>query len=574
MSLIKKQSRNMKQLVKYAMLVAVLLLAGAGAQARTITVNAGQVRGDLTEELRRAAQQATNRDTVVFNFGRGTYTVSGTIPCVSHVVIKGAGRDQSTIILDKGVNRPGFRAFTDDTFFRIHGTLAAPVSLSVSDITFRLKEHSGIWWNDSEVYAVKVHHANRVDICRVNSYMRDAKITNFDLHVCSNVTVSDCILSNLNNCDTGGNLWIRGEMHNISVKNNKFYKYGKDEALAVFDRLVDNSDKYTRGRATRTDIYIEGNEFYYGGYEGKDKDLTAFNQMIVSLFTDHRKTTDRCVTRNYHLTGNTFYINDKCTRSIYVSFDPADEHEDIYIENNRIVNSALASDEKYYRQDIEVNDLSSSRDTIHINGNTVTNRNLVLNKYGTEGYCFLLMQGGNVIMDGNRITNEVTTVPATGKLTGVQLVWAGAEGGTVTMRNNVCRGIKCVAYVGAGDGTKLFNLTATNNYFAGDTRVYSHKVEQMNLNFTGNTFKSENMNFFLVEFAPRGTVVFNNNDVTVADGKGQFMTHWSKASTSTMRFDRLEVRNNVFRGVRSEQELFKHVTRVNKRKINANRISQ
>ena len=85
---------------------------------------------------------------------------------------------------------------------------------------------------------------------------------------------------------------------------------------------------------------------------------------------------------------------------------------------------------------------------------------------------------------------------------------------------------------------------------------------------------SDNLNFFLEDFADKGTVVFNNNDVTVKDGKGRFMTHWSKRSLNKMRFDRLEVRDNVMRGIKSESDLFCNVTNVKKRKVSNNRISR
>ncbi len=565
----------MKQIAKFTGLI-VLALTALASQARTININASSYRGNLTMQLREACARATYSDTVVINFDKGEFTINGTVSVKSHLIIKGAGRNRSTIILDKGSDRAGFKAFTDDAFFKVYGTKKDIISVNISDITFRLKNHKGIWWDGKgvECYAVKVHHADPVVIRDVDSYMSDAKITNFDLQVCSNVMVTGCTLSNYNNSDTGGNLWLRGEMHNILVKDNKFYKYGKDEALAVFDRLVDHTGSYTRGVANRTDIFIQDNEFHYGDYPGKYKDETAINRMIVSLFTDHRKSADRCTTRNYHLSNNKFFINDFNTRCIYVSFDPADTHEDIYIENNQIFNSDIKSKEEYYRQDIEVNDLSNCGDTIHIIGNVVNNKNLVMNQYDTEGYCFLLMQGGNVDMHANRITNVATVNPANGKATGVQVVWCGAEGGTVTMSDNVCKGIKCVAYVGAGDGTKLFNLNASNNYFAGDTRVYCHNIQELNLNFTHNTFKSDNMNFFLVEFASRGSVVFNYNDVTVADGNGQFMTHWRKNSTNSMRFDKLELKGNVFKGVKSESELLRHITNVKKRKVNSNRFTR
>lgn len=570
----------MKRFTRYIILMmACVCLSVITAQARTIRIDVSTIKGDLTQQLRDQCGRVTYNDTLALNFGVGTYTVSGTIRLQCHTVIKGAGRDLTTILLDNGTDKPGFKAFTDDTYFRITGTLKNTISVSISDVTFKLKEHKGIWWGekgkDLERYAVKIYHASPVDIRDVDSYMADAQITNFDLHVCSNVTVANCNITNYNNSETGGCLWIRGEMHNILVKGNKFYKYGKDETLGIYDRLVDHTNKYIRGKATRTNIIVENNEFNYGDYKGKNKKNPESNcGMLFTLMTDHKMSSDKCLTSNFHLRNNKFYISDVTTRCMYIGFDPADEHHDIYIENNEIVNNDIGRNYNYYHKDIEVHDLSSCRDTIYIVNNSIRNKALILNSHGETGYMFMQTRGGIVKVDGNRIVNEVTRNRNNGKPYGMQLVWCQFEGGDVTLTNNVCKGLGYLAYVGGGEGTPLFTLNARNNYFEGDTRVYSHKIKEMNLNFTRNTFKSSNTNFFLQEFAPRGSVVFNNNDVTVSSGDGQFMTHWGKASTNSMQFNRLEVKNNVFRGVKSERDMFKNATKVKKRVVNSNSYSR
>ena len=561
----------MKRTRQYICLLAMLLTAIAG-QARTITINADELRGDLTQALRDQCAKASYSDMVVLNFGKGTYTVNGTIRFNCSVIIKGQGRDNTTIILDKGSDRSGFKAFTDDTYFRITGTLKNPITASISDLTIRLKDHKGIWWEGESRHAVKIYHATKVDIHDMDSYMQNAVITNIDMRVCSNVTVENCIISNYNNCNDGGGLWIRGEMHNIHVKGNKFYKYGKDETLGIYDRVVDVTNSYVRGKAVRTDIFVEDNEFYYGGYKGKDKDPETNCDMLFSLMTDHKKSSDKCTTRNFHMRNNKFYINDVTTRCMYIGFDPADVHEDIYIENNEIVNNAIGRDYRYYHKDIEVHDLSSCGDTIHIVGNDVRNKALVLSSSGNIGYMFLQTRGGTVMVEGNKVVNEVST--ANGQPYGMQLVWCQEEGGDVTLMNNVCKGLGYLAYVGGGDGTPLFTLNANNNYFEGDTRIYSHKIKEMNLTFTNNTFRSNNMNFFLQEFASRGKVVFNNNDVVVTSGDGQFMTHWGKNSTNSMKFDQLMITGNKFKGVKSESDMLRNVTNVKKRKVTSNKITR
>ena len=565
----------MKRILKYGYLLMLVCMTALTGQARTYNINVTDTRSDLTKSLRDQCARASRNDTVVLNFGEGAFTVSGTIRIQCHAVIKGRGAGKTVVWLDKGKDSGSYKAFTDDTYFRITGTLKNPITVNISDLTLRLKEHKGIWWEGEARHAVKIYHGKRVDIHDTESYMENAVITNFDLRVCSNVTIANNIISNYNNCNDGGGLWIRGEMHNIHVRNNKFYKYGKDETLGIYDRVVDVTDGYKRGKANRTDIFVEDNEFHYGDYKGKNKkDPEANCGMLFSLMTDHKQSKDCCYTRNFHMRNNKFYINDVTTRCLYIGFDPADRHEEIYIENNEIINGDIGRDYRFYHKDIEVHDLSSCGDTIHINGNTVRNRALVLNSHDETGYMFLQTRGGIVKVDNNRIINEVTRNRKNGKYYGMQLVWCQFEGGDVTLTNNVCKGLAYVAYVGGGDGTPLFTLKAQNNYFEGDTRVYSHKIKEMNLDFTGNTFKSNNSIFFLQEFAPKGSVIFNSNDVTVAGGNGEFLFHWGKNSTNSMKFNRLEVRNNIFKGVKNEHELLQNVTNVKKRVVNTNTYSK
>lgn len=561
-----------KRWIHYFCLVLMACLTSLPLVARTINIDATAMGQGVTQELRAACRQASATDTVVIAFGPGQYTIDGTIQCACHTVIKGAGRDRTVLLLDKGKDRAGFKAFPDDTFFKFMGTLNSPVAVSISDITFKLKEHNGIWWDGAIFHAVKIYHANKVDIHRVNSYMQDAIITNFDLRVCSHVSVTDCIISNYNNCKEGGNLWIRGQTTDVLIKGNKFYKYGNDEIIGFFSNLI-NNDGYIKGDVERSGIRIEDNELNYGPQDNK-QNPDVINHTLLTLEGEDTKGQWKSTTRDIHIKNNKFSVNGETQRCLYIKFNENDLHRDIYIEGNQIINQDLHSPKLYYRYDIELKDASAAADTIHLINNQVTNNNSVLNPSRVVGYSCLYIRGGNVKMSGNRIVSNVTTDPFTGRDTGVQLVWCGAEGGTVTMTDNVAKGVMCVATVGAGSGTESFTLNAYNNYFTGDTRVYCHNVKELNLNFNHNTFKSRSSNFFLQEFAHRGRVVFNNNDITVTTGEGKLMTHWSNKSTNDMRFDYLEVKNNVFRGVKNEQDLFKHMTNVKKRSLRSNSIKR
>lgn len=562
----------MKQSMKHSVLLMLALLAAFTASARVHTVDAGSVRGDLTQYLRGLCQSVNRSDTIVLNVGKGEYNINGTIEFRCHAIVRGAGIGQSVLVLNNTRDSGGFKAFTDDAFLKFSGKVEQPLSVAISDLSIRLQDHKGIWWKDGKKiepkHAVKIYHANRVDVRRVDSRMANAVITNFDLRVCSNVTFTDCIITNYNNCEDGGNLWFRGETRNVTVKHNKFYKFGSDEALSMFSNVV-NIRGDIKGNVTRADILVEDNEFYYG-YDGKDKTRDMVNNTLVTLESDAANEWATTL-RNVRIKDNKFYINDECKRCFLIRLSEKDTHYGIVIEGNQIINKDLRSDKQYYRYDFDINDKSRGMDTISIRGNTVTNHNSVLNSSKSIGYSFIFMQRGNIDISDNKIVSTVTTDRYTGRGTGVQLLWCGEGGGSATMRNNVCKGVMCLATIGAGNGTKQFTLNAFNNYFTGDTRIYCNKIEYLDLNFTGNTIVSNDTHFFLQEFAKRGTLTFCNNDVTVKTGDGRLLNHYSKTSTDAMKFERLEVRGNIFRGVKGEQDVFKKITNVKKRRLSSNR---
>lgn len=564
----------MKQIIKFSSIVMLMCTATIVGHAKSIKIDVKKVRGDLAMELRDLCSTATYNDTVIFNFGKGTYTIDATIDCRCNVIIKGKGRKQSKIVFNQGHSRNGKKAYTSDAFIKIQGTPRNTISVDISDISFGIKEHEGIWWENAERFAVKIYHAHRVNVHDVDSYLENAYITNFDLRVCSNVSFSNNTFTNYNNCETGGCLWLRGEMHNITIKNNKFYKYGKDETLAFFGNVIDSSTGNVTGSVTRTNILVEGNDFYYGGYQRKDKNPEANCSMVLSYFSEELDDDNRCTTRNLTLRNNTFHISDVTSRCIYLGFNHADRHNNILIENNQITNTAINREYRYYHQDIEVHDASASNDTIRIINNKVQNSNTVIDPYGSSAYAFLRVHGGTYLAQANKVVNHATINPTKGKAAGIRAVWCGAEGGNITLRDNVFKGLYYTGFFSSSKGCDQATFNAYNNYLSGDTRIYCNNIKRLDIDFTGNTLDSDNTNFFLQEFANRGSVTFNNNLVTVKDGHGELMTHWAKGSTDAMRFDRLEVVNNVLRGVKGEKDLFKNITNVKKRTVRNNTITR
>jgi hypothetical protein len=552
--------------MKYSCLIVLACLVSVTSNARVININARDIRGDFTMKLREMMAKATYNDTVKLYFDKGTYTVDGTIQCKGHAIMRGAGTDKTTIIIEQGKDRAAGKVFLDDTFFKFYGNIKQPISVSISDLTFMLKEHKEIWWEGMPRFAVKIYHANHVDIHNVNSYMANAEITNFDLRVCSNVTVSNCIISNYNNCKEGGNLWFRGEIHNINVHNNKFFKYGNDEAIAFFSKLVD-ANKALKGAVSRTNIKFTDNEIVYQHNDRLINGLT--NNVLFSVLTSLGDNEHCCDTRGFEMARNKFVINDLCTRIINFQFNEVDKHSDFVIHDNEFISNPVKSDEKFIRMDFDVWDGSAAQDTIVVRNNTLTNDYAILNAVNGPGYNFLLVRGGNVLLDGNHIINRVTRTHDR-KDYGIHLLWSGQEGGSVTMRNNVCKGLARILTLESGNGIGQFSLKAVNNYFQGGTSIYCSKIDRLNLDFRNNTLDCNNDNFFLQDFASKGTVVFKNNKVTVSTGNGMLMSPRSKTNTSSLRFEKLEVTGNEFHGVKNQNELTKHMTNVRKRTVKSN----
>ena len=548
-------------------ILALLCLLANSLNAITRVVNVSELQGELTRALRQQVQGLTYNDSIIINFDRtGTDTVCGTVTAHCNVIMSGQGRCKSTVILDNGTNQQGFIAFNDDSFFVFRGTLEHNISVTITDLSFKLKEHTGLWWESAEKYAVKIYHANGVTINNVDSYLKNAVCTNFDLRVCSNVNVTNCNLVNYNNCLTGGCLWLRGAMHDINISGNRFYKYGNDESLAFFSQLVD-ANTNTSGDVTRSNIIIKDNDFYYK-YDGGDKN-DIFNDMQFSLISSD-SSPYCCATNNFLFSNNRFQIDDLVKRTISIRFNDEDTFSNVEFNNNTFIDNYIGSIKRYYRNDIEVYGNPLYPDTVFFRNNVFKNYNPVVNPYNGNGAAFFLVEGSRICLDRNILSNYVTSDTAATSEIGVTLVWCGVAGGDVTLRNNISQNLKNIARVEAGNGISKFKLAAEGNTFHGDTKIYCNAIDTLNMDFRKNIFMSNSMTFFLQEFATTGSLVFNENNVFVKTNGGMLMAHWNSNPTSSMRFNRLEVRNNLLRGINSIENMLKYITNVGDSIVNGN----
>lgn len=545
------------------------MLASLGAGARTQEVIVSKLKGELTACLRGIFKGLNNSDMVVINFDKpGNYVLKGTVECNSNIEIKGVGSKEVTIVLDKGSDTDGFKAFTDDTFIKAAGTRERPITVSIHDVAINLKQHKGIWWENAAMFGVKIYHANKVDIQHVNSYADNAIFTNFDLRVCSNITFKNCNITNYNNCMAGGNLWIRGEACNVDIADNTFRKYGNDEVLAFFEATAD-AHTGRQDIVKRENILVSDNQFIYEAAKGIECH-NLFNDVLVSYFSfdgNHAEGAG-CNNKNVMFTNNKFEINALCRVTLSVGFSENDTQENVAIVTNVFENCPENTKEKYYHLDILVKDKSKKRNPVYFCANTINNHMPVVNSYGATGNTIAMLRGGHIQMEGNIINDYAPSSPLTNETLGTTLLWCGEQGGKATLLNNEATGMKMLAAVSEGAGIDSFTINAYDNRFEGDTRIYCNNVRRLYLRFNRNTFMSSDMNFFLQEFATEGALVFKNNEVHAKNG--QLMTHWSSTPTSAMRFHTLEVTGNTFYGTNGEKDVLRNITNVKHRDVSGN----
>ncbi|MBQ1798063.1 MAG: hypothetical protein IIZ89_01690, partial [Muribaculaceae bacterium] len=139
----------MTRLIKIMLVWAVMLTTWASAGAVTRTIRVSTLRGELTQALRDQLKGLTHNDLAIIQFDQnGTYTIKGTIEAQCNIKMTGKNRKKTIILLDKGQDKPGFKAFHSYTYFFFRGTNEHPITVELSNFTMQLAQHQGLWFQD------------------------------------------------------------------------------------------------------------------------------------------------------------------------------------------------------------------------------------------------------------------------------------------------------------------------------------------------------------------------------------------------------------------------------------------
>lgn len=505
-------------------LLAIMVIAPFGAMARTVEIKMSTCPKPLVDNIKKMTSALNYNDQLIMNFDKaGKYIIDGSILIKSNVVIKGVGSKSTRLIVQEGFAN-GKSKMTINSFFRIKGDENHKLKVKIRDIGFELVSHKGILWEKAEKQLVCLWNADGVMVDNVVFKSQDAEITNLDLRDCSNVLIQNCEFENYNNCETGGCLWSRGEQHNIRIVNNVFSKYGKDEVLGCWGGVHDKEFEIKN-------VVVENNEFVLEKKTGT-KTMDLHNFITFSHhYGEGAKT--HCNIDSIFFRNNNIRIDAPINRVMVLNFCKYATVNNLEVSNNEILCTSRSS-AKSFMNDFEViSDLFENMN-ITIKGNYIKNKNEVT---GDDGHTFLSTTNGVLKVENNTIDNDNPQ----------RLVWCHAGSLKLELTHNTVSNMR-TSSLSASKGVDNVSITAMNNRFAGDTRIYCRNVKNLDLVYKNNEFNSTNVHFFLQEGAQNTAIIFEDNVVNAMPGNGLFYANYGG---SHCNFGNVTVCNNTFNGVKN-----------------------
>ena len=496
--------------------------------ARTVEIKMSQCAKPLVDNIKKVSSSLGLNDKLILNFDKaGKYEIDGTIRINCNVVIKGVDSKSTRIIVKDGFTN-GKSKFTDDCFFRIKGSPNHKITAEVRDLCFEIAPHKGILWENAEKLLVKIWDADGVLVDNVVSKMRDAEITNLDLRECSNVLVQNCEFENYNNCEVGGCLWSRGAQKNIHIVNNVFRKYGKDEVLGCWGGVHENDFEIKN-------IVVENNEFYLDNKTGSK--LLDVHNFIAFNHTYTEKAKTFCTLDSVIFKNNKITINAPVNRILMTAFCKYAIVNNLEISHNEIICTAKSSRNNSYVNDIDVISELADKTNITIDNNYITSHCNVISDDGKNtGHTFLSVRNATVKMSNNIVENDYPQ----------RLVWCHEGSLFLSLENNNVSNVYTSATLSSSKTIDAVSITAVNNTFSGDTRLYCRNVKAMDLVYRNNVFNSSNDHFFLHESATKTSLHFEGNTVNALNRKGIFYANYSGQN---YKFTNAKITNNIFNGV-------------------------
>ena len=507
-----------------------------------------------------------NDNTLVIELGEGNYTLDFNILIHQHnVIIKGKGSSKTFLNVPENVD------YIDDAIINLQGEWNHEIAVKICGLTINAivtktqAQSASYHLTQSYSYIFKCYHVK-------SFYMHDVKITTENLNTTcidirrgSNIKIHGNEFFNYNRRWEGGGIWLRGDIENVTIEDNDFFKYGNDEVIGLYGSNnfagVNTSDEISK-----KNIEIRYNRFYCqdGGENSEgiinetgDRGIWhGCNERFITVYTNQddnkerdpnnsnvlvqRATPCHQTINGIHLLNNEFYINAPVSHLFTVAFDKYTIFKDVSASNNIIdygnwtINGNSSNKQElkdfgiYYDTPYDSYVLDGNYDGLSdepffIKGNTITCGTNIRNfhtsggnQYYADNHMIVDIIGTKVIFDDNTVicTREAYTPDEKSYANkGVDLFRFG-KGGEVEFSNNHCEGLKMLLGSTSGSAPIIIGkIWGNGNYLQGNPRfIYVNTLESY-LFMTNNEIISDYPIFFLEEFANTGTAIFKGNRV-------------------------------------------------------------
>lgn len=511
-------------------------------------------------------------ESIIIELGEGEYTLDYGILLHHHnVVIRGCGSDKTTLKIPEDIEYS-----YDDAIINLQGKYGKDqnghvIDIKISVTIIGLTIETDVTRNQAlahdyelireESYLIKCYNVKSFVMRDVKIKAEYLKTTCIDLRRGFNIDIRDCEFMNYNSRWTGGIIWLRGDIENVFIEHNDFYKYGNDEVVGIFD--VNNFVGVNEfDEVSKKNINIRYNRFYCqdsngGGNANVLDEWDGCNQRFIACYTNQANNNKESINSNLlqqstpchqtingiHFDNNQFHINAPLSHLFTMAFDKYTTYKDVTMNGNVInygtwIVDGNSSNWKelmdfciYYDTNYAFSDPNAQYDgycdePFFICGNTLTCgtniRNLGSNSgvsYYQDNHMCVDIEGTKAVFDNNVIkcSRETFTLDEYAfARKGIEIIHCSAKCGEAILRNNRCEGLHFLASLTGKSAIKPITkarLFCSGNYLQGDTRINHLNILESHEFMINNEIIADYPVFFAQELANNGTVVFTGNSV-------------------------------------------------------------
>ena len=463
---------------------------------------------------------------------------------------------------------------------------------------------------------IKNWYAKEVVVYNCDSTLSNGKISNLDIRVADDITIDKCHFINENGLflvsdehipgkskpnDYGCIIQIRGQVNNVRISNNKFEKYGNDEALAffgnsiMFDKYADKTPEWKQNYIPRRNVEVTNNTFTYRYPKYNTRPDSYAQCDVLITFNGDDKGNLQNYLQNVDFSFNTIECKLPVRRVIgFGNLECAKKNLNVKVHDNTITHFydcgtlgiaevGMVVDFSFTYSNISKG-LASS-EPVEIFNNTVIAAEKLYES--THGHINVDLQGGSVLVKNNNFDSSgfAWNGPQTGQHSGrpkgslvmqvkdteSRMVFSGNTCTGVCMlgriemsnlvSNRVCDSVGEEAY---SVGFKA-DIELTDNYVEGASKFFFQLKDQtaeaapteVNLRLERNFFRTTSYELLAQQFSPAGSLWASLNvwDTRIEPSATQttgpyYCTVFANYSGQAINLDRVTFISNVICGER------------------------